>query len=228
MLWWCAMKYSQKLNYRRRKRYLRLAWSLAVLVLIALIAGLLYLYHQATKEDQNNNTTSGQTTKYLAPSIRVFDTSYFHFQTNNTWAEIPAETTANKFVYRSIRAGLVEHEIVIYVNQVPPDLAVNRVLPVVQKEDFSLSPFITSEHCINSVGGPRAMPFEVVVDRVKMPCKADSTNYTVLVGLIDGSTTMSLARPDGSKATYIIHYADVRAISGRGELAQIIDKFQTR
>lgn len=222
------MKYSQKLNYRRRKRYLRLAWSLTVLVLIALVAGLIYLYYQSAKEDQNNNATSGQTTKYLAPSVRVFDTPYFHFQTNDTWAEIPAETTANKFVYRSIRAGLVEHELVIYVDQIPSNLVGNRVLPVSQDSGHKLSPITVSEHCIKAAGGSKAMPVEVVVEQVKMPCKSDTTNYAVLLGRINGSTVMDLTRPDGSKKNYTITYADLRSLYDPTELIQIIDGFQTR
>lgn len=228
MMWWCAMKYSQQFNYRRRKRYLRLVWSLAVLLLAVIIASLIYLYYQATKDDQNNKATSGQTTKYLAPSVRVFDTSYFHFQTNNTWAEIPAETTPNKFVYRSIRAGLVEHELVIYVDQLPNNLFANRVLPVSQDGNHKLSPITVSEHCIKAAGGSQAMPMEVVVEQVKMLCKSDTTNYTVLLGLVNGSTAMSLARPDGSKKNYTIAYADLRSIYDPTELIQIIDSFQTR
>lgn len=222
------MKYSQQLNYRRRKRYLRLVWSLVALLLILIVAGLIYLYYQATKEDDSNNATSVQTTKYLAPSVRVFNTPYFRFQTNDTWAEIPAETTSTKFVYRSIRAGLVEHELVVYVDQIPNNLVANRVLPVAQQSNNMLSPITVSEHCIKAAGGSKAAPVEVVVEQVKMPCKSDTTNYTVLLGLIHGSTVMNLSRPDGSKKDYTISYADLRATYDPTELIQIIDGFQTR
>ena len=225
------MRYNQQLNYERRSRFIFRVRMFFVVLFILLISGGAYAYYSTVSVEQSNTesaTTSEQTSGYFAPTVNVFRSPYFQFQANSTWAEVAAESTPTKYVYRSLRSNLIEHELTIYVNQVPADLAANRVLPANVKADSELLPITVSEHCIKASGGPQARPSEVVLERVKLLCRSDSTNYTVLTGIVDGSTAMSLLRPDGSRATYAISYSNLRATPDAAQLVQIVDSFQTR
>lgn len=225
------MRYNQQLNYQRRRKFVFRVRLFFIVLLVVLVTGGAYLYYATVNVEQGNTqsaTTSEQTSGYFAPTVNVFRSPYFQFQANNTWAEVAAESTPNKYVYRSLRSNLIEHELVIYVNQIPADLAANRVLPANVKSDSELMPISVSEHCIKAAGGPQARSTPITLDRVKMLCKSDSTNYTVLVGQVDGSTAISLARPDGSRTVYSIYYSNLKANPDAAQLAQIVDSFQTR
>lgn len=187
-------------------------------------------YSVVNRQSLNTETTSTsqETSGYFAPSVKIFRSSFFQFQADNTWVEVPAESTASKFVYRSLRANLIEHDLTIYVNSMPSVLVSNRVLPVNLKSGPELLPISTSDHCVKVAGGPNAGTVKVLLDNVSMLCDADSTNYTVLVGLANGTTVLDLLRPDGTTAQYAILYSNLRATPEASQLMQIVNSFQTR
>lgn len=225
------MKYNNHLNYQDRRHFL---FKVRVIIFCALVLALLtaaYMYFSvAIQRDANTTdiTTSQQNSSYFAPSVKIFKSPYFQFQTNNTWAEITNESNSNKYVYRSLRANLIEHELIIYVNQLPQALSANRVLPANPKTGGELLPIAASEHCVKAAGGTSSRDEEVLLERVKFLCDSDSTNYTVLVGLIDAKSSMVLKRPNGETATYSIYYSNLKATPDDAQLRQIVDSFQTR
>lgn len=225
------MRYNQQLNYQRRKQFLFRVRIFFLLLSIPILGAAGYAYYSVISR-QNSNTaassTSQETSGYFAPSVKLFRSTYFQFQTDNTWAEVPAESTANKFVYRSLRANLVEHDLTIYVNEIPATLSANRVLPVNLKSGSELLPITTSEHCKKVSGNPAVHELQTTVNNVSMLCAADSTNYTVLVGQTGGSTVINLQRPDKTMAKYSILYTNLRATPDATQLMQIADSFQAR
>lgn len=224
------MKYTRHLNYNKRKRFLfRLRLFFASLALV-LILGSAALYYAVMLQRLNPPaaTSTLQSKSYAAPEVKIFSTPYFQLQTNSTWTEISRESNANKFVYRSMRANLVEHELVIYVNQIPENLAANRVLPVDPRGDFELIPQSVTEHCMKTAGGSRIDNPLVTMQRVKFRCDADSTDYSVLVGMTDGSSSITMRRPNGTKATYAMRYSNLRALYDDTQLTEIVSKFQVR
>lgn len=225
------MKYNNHLNYEDRRHFIfKVRLTIACITILALLVGAYAYFTVMVQRDANTEqtTTSQQTSSYFAPSVNIFRSPYFQFQASNTWAEVPTESTPNKFVYRSLRSSLIEHELTIYVNQIPADVKANHVLPVNLKSGGELLPILVSEHCSKAVTTPSSQPKEVLMDRVKFLCHSDSTNYTVLVGLVDGSTTLQLPRPDGSTANYAILYSNLKATPDASQLTQIADSFQTR
>lgn len=225
------MKYNRQLNYQKRQRFLlKVKLVVGFFLLLVVVAAVLGYYAIVTTRNANTDTTStsGETSGYFAPTVKIFRSPYFQFQANNTWVEVPAESTATKFVYRSLRANLIENELTIYVNDIPATLAANRVLPVNIKDSLEIVPSSVSEHCLKAAGSPSSQDKPVTQDRVKYLCDSDSTNYTVLVGLIEGSSTLNLMRPDNTRANYAIHYSNLKATPDSVQLTQIIDSFQTR
>lgn len=227
------MKYNSHLNYKKRKRFLLKVRLALGLILVVLIAGGVLFYLKYVREENPNTverTTSETTTSVVAPSISIFKTPYYQFQASNDWVEVPNESNANKFVYRSLRSSLIENELIIYVNQIPANLEANRVLPVTLKNDNTeLQPLTVSDHCLKAIGGnPTINTSDIVLNGVRFKCDSDSTNYTVMVGLKDGDTVLKMIRPDGTQASYTIYYTNLRALPESSALTGIVSTFQTR
>jgi hypothetical protein len=226
------VKYNNQVNLEKRKQFVVRARLLFLLIFIILALVASYFYYAVKWREESNTTettTSETSNGYFAPSVKIFRSPFFQFQTDNTWSEVPAESTASKYVYRSLRAKLIEHELIIYVNQIPPTLAANRALPVNATSDARLLPISVTDHCIKATGGNSTIrDLPVTIERVKLPCDSDSTNYTVLVGLIDGTTTIPLKRSDGTTAQYAFLYSNQRATPEGGQIVEIMTSFQAR
>ncbi len=227
------MKYNNHLNYRDRRRYLLKVRLVLILVFGSILTLIGYMFYSVMNDDSSNTaqtTTSESTNSYFAPSINVFKTPYFQFQADKTWGEVPAESTQSKFVYRSLRSSLIEHELVIYVNQVPANLETTRVLPVNLKSNNSeMLPLNISNHCSEALGGKTSnRAQEVLIEKVTIMCDSDSTMYTVMAGLVDSSTNIRLDRPDGTSAVYALRYNNLRATPDSSQFTQILNTFQSR
>lgn len=225
------MRYHQDLNYHKRKKFLLKAWILFLSFAVILIAAASYGYYaiiSRQSSNTDNSSTSRATKSYYAPSVKVFRSPFFQLQMDDTWFELPAESTPTKFVYRSLRSNLIEQELTIYVNDIPEILTPNRVLPVNLKSESEFLPITVSEHCIKAAGGPNITSARVTLDRVTFRCDADSTDYRVMAGEVNGTTTFNLQRPDGTRAKYALYYTNLKATPDGTQFTQIVDSFQTR
>lgn len=227
------MKYNNHLNYRDRKRLLLKLRIIFVIIALILTGVAMYFYIDYARSKSVNtdkSATSDKTTSYIAPSVSIFKTPYYQFQAPNSWVEVPNESNSSKFVYRSIKSSLIEHDLIVYVNQIPANLEANRVLPVTLKSNSTeLEPESVSEHCIKALNGQSSsQKVEVTFNKVKFSCDSDSTNYTVMVGQIQDDTVINLNRPGDLSATYTFYYTNLRAIQDGNELVEIIKTFQTR
>jgi hypothetical protein len=225
------MKYNQQLDYRKRKRFIRRVWLGVFLVMGLFCVGLAFLYYENFRASNYNapeQTTTTETSAYFAPSFKVLRSQFFQFQANNNWVEVPSESTANKFVYRYNRSNLVEHELVVYVNEVPANVKANRVLPVEINMGNQLQRSSVSDHCNSLLKSNTSTDPVITFQRVTFACNADSTNYSVIVGQQDGRTSLTMIRPDSTSAQYTILYNNLKATPDAGELYQIVDSFQTR
>lgn len=230
------MKYNNHLNYRDRRRLLiKLRIIYAFLALVLIVGGIAFYFLYAKDQFVNDKTISSTTNSVVAPKISLFKSPYFQFQANNAWREVTAESTANKFVYRSYNNTLLEHELVVYVNQIPDanEFKSNRVLPVSvvsadgQTSHFSMTQ--VSDSC-GSALNPAIKPPDVqavTFKNVSFLCFGKISEYNVLVGLSGGNTNITMKRTDGSTAVYTIQYKDLRAINSPTEINQIISSFQT-
>lgn len=230
------MKYNNQLNYRDRKRLLLKLRAIFIVFALVLFGTGTYLYLDYLRDRKVNtdeSTTSQKTNTIVSAQISVFKSPYFQFQASNNWVEVPQESTPNKFVYRSFRTTFLEHDLVIYVNQIPPETEIKptRVLPI-EIMSSHVNGFITgevSEPCgvsfdKNSVKDVQLIKFS----NVSFLCYGKINQYNVIVGKVGGDTNINLLRPDGTTAVYTIYYRDLRAINSSIEIDQIISSFQTR
>lgn len=216
------------MNHRKRERFLR---RIRITLLILLVAGLAFgAYHFGnfrSTEAEDEGAVSAPTSSFVAPNIQIFNSPYFQFQANNSWAEDPTNTRDGKYVYRSMRGNLIEQQLTVYVNNFPSDLAVTRVMGANIGENNSLNPIGLSDHC-GQASGYKGGTKKAIMNDVSFTCFSDDTRYTVLVGLKGGTTNMSLPRPDGSSAAYSIYYSNVTADPEASQLHDIVNSFQTR
>lgn len=227
------MKYNNRLNYRDRRRLLFRLRIIFFLVALALIGIVIYFYVDFIKDktlNEGQEAVSEKTTSVIAPSVNIFKTAFYQFQASDSWVEVPNESNSSKFVYRSLRTNLIEHELVIYVNQVPVNLEANRVMPVDFAENKQrLIPSPVSEHCVKALGGRSTVSkTEVTFEKVRFNCDSDSTNYTVIVGELNGDSVVNMIRPSGESVAYTIYYSNLKAINDAIELTDIMKSFQTR
>lgn len=225
------MKYNYQISSHHKRKYVRRAYIfLAIVILAGLIVAAIIKLDAYMQKNQNNpaDTTTDKTTAYFAPKTKIFRTQYFQFQTDDSWVELPAESNGTQYVYRSIRNNLIEHELIIYVVYIPDNLDATRVLPVSIKPDKQLSVNQVSDHCRTILGSQNLNQAEVSFHGVTMNCDVDDTQFDVLVGLMGGTTKLTLARPNGDSTAYAMYYRNVTASPEAIKLSQIVSSFQTR
>lgn len=223
------MKYHQQFNYRRRQRFIRRIKIGAFFFVLIVLGFVGWIYYDNMKSGDYNapeQSTSAPTSSYVAPNIQIFRTPYFQFQTTKSWSEDPDASTANKFVYRSLRAGLLEQQLIVYVNA-PPSDAVTRVAVVEPTPNRGLKYLKLSDHCGKASNFKDSSQI-IKVEGVTLNCFGDDTRFTVLAGISGANTNMSLSRPDNTLATYTISYSNVTSSPDAIQLEGIINSFQTR
>jgi len=229
-------RYKYNTSYHHKSRRARRSTILAVSLVIIAFGGIAYIavdtFLQAAKKQEI--TSQPTFSSVQGASINLFRSEYFQFQADANWKEVPTESVKGHYVYRSFKGPLVEHDIVIDVNnpkdEVPALVSTNHVMPV---EVDSTGKFNiiggAGDHCKTVVPkGSPSLPILVTQKQVSFICSPDSVLYEVKVGLVGGTTKMLLPRPDGTRATYVITYRNLKFTPDDSVLRTIVDTFQTR
>jgi hypothetical protein len=215
--------------HAKYKRRIRKSIVIVLLITIVIVSYLVYDSWRQGQKAQLPSDVSTETSATYTPSIKVHRTAYFQFQTDQTWSHVVNESTANKFVYRSLRSKLVEHDLTIYINQPDINPEASRVLPVELQSTGALTSGFTSDVCRKSLP-PSAKQLSqlVVIKEVSFMCDYDAADYSVVVGIRGQKVPFTLSRPDGTTTTYAILYHNLKAVWDDAQLRQIVDSFQTR
>ncbi len=185
------MSYHRGINNHIRIRRARKTIHLVIVILFFLLLALTYagVDWLINRSKSNDVTPSDISSTFIRPSTtKLFRTEYFQFQTDNSWSKIPSVSTSTKFVYRSYNGPLVEHQLVVFVNEaLPSNFSATRVLPVEVIKGVFKKVAGVSEHCNNAIPKDKWSGPEVVTYRqVTFKCNVDSNEYTVFVGVIGG------------------------------------------
>ena len=229
-------RYKYNTSYHHKSQRARRSTVIAAALLIVTIGAAAYIaidtFIQSTKKQ--DATSQPTFSSVQGASINLFRTEFFQFQADSTWKEIPNESTKGYYVYRSFKGPLVEHDLVVEVNnpkeEALPNVRTNRVMPV---EVDSTGKFNivagAGEHCKTQLPKDTPnMPLRVTQKQVSFVCTPDSVLYEVKLGVVGGSTKMQLPRPDGSRATYVVTYRNLKFTPDDTLLRNIVDTFQTR
>lgn len=210
----------------RGKRRLKLLATAFSILILALITWVIVDYVRQERVDNTVQTTEVRST-IQAESLKVFRTQYFQFQARDSWVEIAGEFTENKYVYRSFRDKLIEHDLTVYVNVVPSQLEGIHVQPVIVEDGSRLlanGPI--SEHCSTVLPkDARKVLTEVVQAGVTYSCRVDGVTFVALVGEVGDDPLFDLKRADGTVARYVIVYRDLTVSPDGRQLKDIASSF---
>jgi hypothetical protein len=227
MRWFFDVNYHRHDKAKRRSR--RLIFSFVSLILLGGGATAAYILFF---EDQTNGPsapTKAVESVYSVPSD-IFKTKYFQLETPESWEFEKKASGPNRFVYHNVRHKLVRGFLTIYVNEppVPHHKQATRLLPVkLGSNNFLLPDSAATAHCNKSAPNKSRVGEEVVkLKGITFMCDNDATWYSVLVALKGGTPQMSLKRPDGSTATYVIYYQDSSANPTDNDLLEVIRNFK--
>lgn len=225
--------YYHDVNFHHKRHYKKRIIQITC-ILVALVglvvAGFVFDGWRQSRKSSTPSKPTVATESTYSPTIQYFRTAYFQFQAGPNWRAIEGETTPNKFVYRSNRSTIVDHEVIIYVNQPDNDKQITYALPVVKSESGDkLYAGAISDPCKTKVpqNGNRN-PQMVTISDVRFLCNPESNNFVATVGVVGDTVPMKLRRPNGVVANYSIVYRNLTATPDDNQLRGIVESFQTR
>jgi hypothetical protein len=217
-------------KYRvREQRFRKLTFFIIFIIVLASI--IIAIDWFITRISEPTTRSNVSVTSVQSSAINVFRTPYYQFQADDSWVEVAETKSETKYVYRSIKGPLVEHQLTIYVNETAPqDFAATRILPVIVADDGTLKRQADlKKHCNDEVPpsertGARIVTFLEVTFR----CNLESNVYQVFIGEVGGTNAIKATRPNGEMATYTIIYDDLRYTPSPNQIFSTLQTFQIR
>lgn len=209
--------------YRRR-----LIIAFCAIILVGLVSAALFfdLLHNNKKKSEISKVQTQQ----IGDNLQVFRSSYFQFRDTGKWVLKTDESNANKYIYYKYKGLNVEHQLIVYVNQVPIPLylAVARALPVRVVNNDSLDVTTISEPCGREYAPGELHKIKTVsINQAQMLCDPDTPQYSVVLSQIDGNYQLNLRRTDGTPVQLVVTYRDLRLSPGPDTLINIAKNFQS-
>lgn len=199
---------------------------LSVLILAGVLAGAVFL--DLRRDVQRPNVSKVQTTQ-ISDNMNTFRSSYFQFRDTGKWVLKTDESNVSKYIYYKYKGLNVEHQLVVYVNQVPIPLylASSRVLPIRIVNNNSLDITTVSEPCVQHYMASELHKVKTVsINQAQMLCDPDTPQYSVVLSQIDGNYQLKMTRTDGSPVQLVVTYRDLRLKPGPETLLVIAKSFQ--
>jgi hypothetical protein len=211
-------------KWRRAKRRLYIFVVLVIVVFVVVLVDIVLGLIRSSKPTQPTSETSQS---YIL-ALQTFRTPFFEFKAGKDWQAIAKESTATKYVYRSLNGNFVKHEITVYVNdKTAATTEATRVIPVSISVAGKIMPEVASNHC--KEGFPKItahFPIPITYDGVTFTCNPDSNNYVAVVGKTGGNTEIMLKRPGGSMTTYGFIYRALQSTPDDGQARKILESFK--
>ncbi|MDZ7744726.1 MAG: hypothetical protein U5K77_03130 [Candidatus Saccharibacteria bacterium] len=222
--------YAEHKPHKRKLRLLLKTTVVTALVLVLIAVGwfLVPLFEQQEPEPV---TSDLQISSEVSP-LTVFRSAYFQFQASDKWVEDAKASSDDFYMYRAYRGRLIEHDLQVYVNPTPAEMArlrASRVVAVNPTKDGLLNAKNgISDHCGESIEDQNKSPRTITFSGVTFTCLVDGVIFDVLAGEDGGEPLITLQRPDNGEAQYVLYYRDLRANPDGKEFEEIINTFQSR
>jgi hypothetical protein len=217
------VKRSHYSNFRRQ--------LLISLVFLAGFATVAWFIYSGLHKPSANPVTSGVENTEITGNKTTTVNDYFQFQDSGAWVLDKNNSTATKFTYHLFRKSVLEHEMVIYLNQVPIPLylATPRVLPVRIVNNNSLQVTNVSSPCVGQYAkGELHKIKELQINNATMLCDPDSPQYYLVLSEINGDYRLHLKRPNGAAVQFVITYKDTGLSPQPDSILNVASSFQTR
>lgn len=198
--------------------------------MIGFVAVGVFIYAGLHKQSPKPVTSDVENTEITGNKTTTTN-DYFQFQDSGAWILDKNNSTATKFTYHKFRKSVLEHEMVIYMNQVPIPLylATPRVLPVRIINNNSLQVTNVSSPCVNQYAkGELHKIKELQLNNATMLCDPDSPQYYIVLSEINGNYQLHLKRPNGTPIQFVITYKDTGLSPQPDSILNVASSFQTR
>ncbi|MBX4197582.1 hypothetical protein KW801_03460 [Candidatus Saccharibacteria bacterium] len=216
----------------KRSHYSNFRRQLLITVLfLAAFAAVGYFIYSGLRGNQGTPAVSKVENSEITGNKSTTINDYFQFQDTGQWVLDKNNSTTTKFTYHKFRKSVLEHEMVIYMNQVPIPLylAAPRVLPVRIVNNNSLQTTNVSSPCVSQYAkGELHKVKELQVNNATMLCDPDSPQYFVVISEINGDYRLHLRRPNGTPVQFVITYKDTGLSPQPNSILNIASSFQTR
>lgn len=227
-------KYYRHQGETRKRKALRIVRPIILLIFVGTITGVGFFVYDIFRQQGDAETSSALTkpTGTVVDSGQTQQTPYFQLKLPSKWRAVTAESKNNIYVYRQFKGSLVEQDLTIEVNNssqvIVATTKISRVMPIIAGTGGSIDIVNTAlDHCKKVT--PTALDAKLVtMDRVTFPCNPGSQTYEIVVGVVGGSNIMTLPRPDGSVATYKIHYRNLTFSPNPQDFLAIMKSFETK
>jgi hypothetical protein len=201
--------------------------TVVIFIIIALLLAL--FFYDRYKNNHHPKPVSQAQTHSVAGAQKTFRSAYFQFQDSGNWVLNAKESTDNKYIYYKYHGLIVEHQLIVYVNQVPISLylAVSRSLPVriVNNNGFDVTN--VSEPCGRTYGPTDQHKIkEVSLNQTTLLCDPDTPQYSVVLSEIGGDYKLRLQRLDGAQVQFIITYHNLTLDPSQDTIKNVASSFQ--
>ncbi|MBA3757478.1 hypothetical protein H0X09_01270 [Candidatus Saccharibacteria bacterium] len=222
--------YGHRQPVRRRSSYYSHFMGILLALVIVIGLGVGFFFYDKYRNDNQKRPVSQARVTEVSSVLKTFRSGYFQFKDTGNWVLTQKESTESKFIYYKYRGLLVEHQLIVYVNQIPIPLylAAGRALPVriVNSDSFDVTS--VSEPCGKSYEqGELPKVRSISINQATILCSPDTPLYSVVLAEIGGDYKLNLRRSDGSPAQLIITYRDLTLDPKQDTIKNIARSFQT-
>jgi len=226
-------RYYHEHSFHKQTRFIRRfrVFIIIVILLAAAAGGVLYAdaFLQRKKAAAPSKPTN-ESRAVVASSTDVFRTQYFQFQASKNWTFVANESSDKKFVYRYLRETLVQHSLVVYVNNDTESKESASRMLIVKQNEASLQPGDLSEHCKTLLPkDAKNIVQQATFQGATFECTPDDQAYSVILGMAgQDASSLKLKRSDGTTASYTVVYQNLTTNPGTKEIYDIAGSFQAR
>ena len=212
-----------------RHRLATLKKRLGIVLLVLLLGALIYAAISWDLGRSKKPAVSEKQTVALNNGLQTFRSTYFQFQDSGKWVLKTSESNSGKYVFYKYRGLAVEHQLIVYINQVPIPLylAVARAVPVRIVNNNSLDATSVTGPCGNTYGVGELHKVKIVsLNGADMLCDPDTPQFSVVLAEIGGNYQFTLHRISGTPIKFVITYRDLRLNPGPDTILQVANSFQ--
>ena len=215
----------------KRSHYSNFRRYMIIIVLFLVAFGVVSYFIYSGLKSKNDSVTSEVENTEITGNSNTFSNDYFEFQDSGTWVIDKNNSDAHKITYHKFRKNVLEHEMIVYINQDPIPLYVEvpRALPVRVVNANRLQATNVSSPCVGQYAkGELHKVKEVSINGATILCDPDSPQYYVILSEINGDYHLKLKRSNGTPIQFVITYKDVSLSSLPDSVTNIANTFKAK
>jgi len=204
----------------RQQRLRQLSISLLIIVEILAIIGVVYAFYVRDTEVATPIEGSAVSGGYFEPNPKL-TTEDFSFRASENWSLDKIESKPGVYIYKAYSGTLVTQVLYIYVNKPLEESRVTYLQPVTTEGNKMVLGKL-SDHCDTLTKTDGVINYE----GASFNCWAQNGQAFVGVGLVGGSSTITLKTESGVTKNYAFRFIDSRFSPSFNDITNILKSFR--